>query len=48
MEIRYTLVEKISELTGKADEGVEEVELIFGWEIPTGVINVVNGARSSS
>ena len=31
--IRYTLVEKVSELTGKADEGVEEIESIFGWEI---------------
>ena len=31
--IRYKLVKKVSELTGKADEGVEEVESIFGWEI---------------
>lgn len=31
--IRYTLVEKVSELTGTADEGVEAVESIFGWEI---------------
>ncbi len=31
--IRYALVEKIGDLTGKADEGVEEVESIFGWEI---------------
>ena len=30
--IRYTLVEKVSDLRGKADEGVE-VESIFGWEI---------------
>lgn len=31
--IRYTLVEKVSELTGQADEGVEAVESLFGWEI---------------
>jgi hypothetical protein len=31
--IRYTLVEKVSELTGEADKGVEAVESIFGWEI---------------
>ncbi len=31
--IRYTLIEKISELTGEADEGGEVVESIFGWEI---------------
>ena len=31
--IRYTLVEKVSELTGQADKGVEEVESVFGWEI---------------
>jgi hypothetical protein len=31
--IRYTLVAKVSELTGIADEGIEKVESIFGWEI---------------
>lgn len=31
--IRYTLVEKVSELTGKADVGIEAVESTFGWEI---------------
>jgi len=31
--IRYTLIEKVSELTGEADKGVEAVESIFGWEI---------------
>jgi len=31
--IRYTLVEKISEMTGEADKGVEAVESVFGWEI---------------
>jgi TctA family transporter len=31
--IRYMLVEKVSELTGEADKGVEAVESIFGWEI---------------
>jgi len=31
--VRYNLAEKISELTGKAGEGVEAVESIFGWEI---------------
>jgi hypothetical protein len=31
--IRYPLVEKVSELTGAADTGIEAVESIFGWEI---------------
>ena len=31
--IRYTLVEKIGELTGEADKGVGAVESILGWEI---------------
>ncbi len=31
--IRYKLVEKVNELTGQANEGVEEVQSIFGWEI---------------
>lgn len=31
--IRYTLVEKVSELTGEADKGIEAVESLFGWEL---------------
>jgi hypothetical protein len=31
--IRYTLVEKVSESAGVADQGFEVVESIFGWEI---------------
>jgi hypothetical protein len=30
--LRYTLVEKVSKLTGNVDAGGEEVESIFGWE----------------
>lgn len=31
--IRYTLVEKISTLAGRAGADIEEIESIFGWEI---------------